>query len=113
MFFLSILVELIVAFLLIVVILLQSSKGGGLAGSFGGGQVGTVFGVRRTADFLSRATTILATTFIVLSLIINIFFVSSPTSNIESVIQRGTPSAVPTPLPPRSLPAAAPTQTKK
>ena len=47
----------ITAVLLIIVILMQSSKGGGLAGTFGGaGNMGAMFGARRTADFLSRAT---------------------------------------------------------
>ena len=57
MYNLLIFISIVVAVLLIIVVLLQSSKGGGLAGSFGGvGQFGTVFGTRRTADFLSRAT---------------------------------------------------------
>ena len=67
-------VEILVSVVLVLVILMQNSKGGGLAGSFGGGNIGTVFGVRRTADFLTRATTILATVFIVLTLVINVFF---------------------------------------
>jgi preprotein translocase subunit SecG len=83
-------VEVLVSILLILVVLMQSSKGGGLAGTFGGGQVGMVFGVRRTADFLTRATQILAATFIVLSLLINIFFLPRPAASTESVIQRGS-----------------------
>jgi len=51
---------------LILVVLLQSSKGEGLAGSaFGGGVSGAVFGGRGAASFLSRATTVLAITFMV------------------------------------------------
>src|SRR5512146_482821 len=83
-------IEVIVSVLLMLVVLMQSSKGGGLAGTFGGGSVGMVFGVRRTADFLTRATQILAATFIVLSLLINIFFLPRPTGATESVIQRGS-----------------------
>ena len=104
-------IELIVSILLVVVILMQSSKGGGLAGSFGGSNFGTVFGVRRTADFLTRATTILATTFIVLALLINIFFLPGKgTSSRESVIQSGQASVPPSQLPPQAqpLPANAP-----
>ena len=73
-------IEVVVSILLMLVVLMQSSKGGGLAGTFGGGSVGMVFGVRRTADFLTRATQILAGTFIVLSLLINIFFLPRPTT---------------------------------
>jgi preprotein translocase subunit SecG len=47
----------IIAILLMIIVLMQSSKGGGLAGTFGGaGNMGSMFGTRRTADFLSRAT---------------------------------------------------------
>ncbi len=109
MFGILISLEIIVSIVLMVVILMQSSKGGGLAGSFGGSAVGTVFGVRRTADFLSRATTILATIFIVLSLITNIFFLPGRRGSSDSIIQRGAPTTgTPQPLPPVSAPAAGP-----
>src|SRR5262245_66104651 len=81
-------IEIIVSILLMIVILMQSSKGGGLAGSFGTGGMGTVFGVRRTADFLSRSTTYLAVVFLGLSLIINIFFLPGKQEGRESIIQR-------------------------
>jgi preprotein translocase subunit SecG len=108
MFGVLVTLEILISILLMVAILMQSSKGGGLAGSFGGGSVGTVFGVRRTADFLSRATTILATIFIALCLIINIFFLPGKSANTESVIQRGSaPTSVPVPRPPASNPTPA------
>jgi preprotein translocase subunit SecG len=108
MFGLMVSIELIVSILLIIVILMQSSKGGGLAGSFGGGSMGTVFGVRRTADFLSQATTILASVFIGLCLVTNIFFLPGSKDTRESVIQRGiNPTSVPRPSPPRATPAPA------
>lgn len=107
MFNVLIVIELIVSSLLMVVILMQSSKGGGLAGSFGGGTMGTVFGVRRTADFLSRTTSILAAIFIGLCLIANMFFLPTTSKTAESIIQRGTPTSVPPPVAPRSLPAAS------
>jgi protein translocase SecG subunit len=55
MYMFALFIELIVSILLMVAILMQSSKGGGLAGSFGGSNIGAVFGVRRTSDFLSDA----------------------------------------------------------
>jgi len=59
----------VVCFALTIVILLQSSKGGGLAGAFGGGGgMGAVFGGRGAATFLSRVTTVLATTFLLIAL---------------------------------------------
>jgi preprotein translocase subunit SecG len=100
MFWLLIGIEIIVAVLIIIAVLMQSSKGGGLAGTFGGGQMGTMFGVRRTADFLSKFTSGLAVAFIVLSLVINIFFLPSRTTTKESIIQ-GNTGTVPPPLPPQ------------
>jgi preprotein translocase subunit SecG len=102
MFTFLIVIEVIISIVLILVILMQSSKGGGLAGTFGGGNVGMVFGVRRTADFLIRATQILAGTFIVLSLVINIFFLPRSV-NTQSVLEHsGVPqkSALTRELPP-------------
>jgi preprotein translocase subunit SecG len=100
-------IEIIIAILLIITVLMQSSKGGGLAGTFGGGQMGTMFGVRRTADFLSKFTSGLAAAFIILSLVINIFFLPSRTTKSESVIQ-GSSSSVPPPLPPQKQQPAQP-----
>lgn len=117
MFWFLITLLVITCVLLIVVVLMQASKGGGLAGTFGGGSVGMVFGVRRTSDFLIRATQILAGTFLVLSLLTNLFFLPRGT-NAESVIQKGiapeqapatTPQLPPTQAPvPESAPVPAP-----
>ncbi|MEK7263383.1 MAG: preprotein translocase subunit SecG, partial [Bacteroidota bacterium] len=79
MFTLLLIIEFIVSFLLTIVILMQASKGGGLAGVMGGSQAGTMFGVRRTADFLSKSTTILASVFIGLCIVINLFFLPGKT----------------------------------
>jgi len=98
-------VQIVVSVLLILVILMQSSKGGGLAGTFGGGQVGMMFGVRRTADFLIRSTQVLGAIFILLSLVINLFFLRPSTSTTESVIQRSGADRGLTPqLPPQATP---------
>ncbi|MGA9365287.1 MAG: preprotein translocase subunit SecG [Bacteroidota bacterium] len=112
MFGILVSVEVIVSILLIVVVLMQSSKGGGLAGTFGGAQIGTVFGVRRTADFLGKITTILAGIFLVLSLVIN-FLLPNRMQSSESILQRGVaPRQVPPPQLPAqtSSPAATPQQ---
>ncbi|MBS4029596.1 MAG: preprotein translocase subunit SecG [Ignavibacteriales bacterium] len=93
MFTLLLIIEIIVSFLLIVAVLMQASKGGGLAGVMSGGQVGTMFGVRRTADFLSKATTWLAVMFVGLCLVMNLFFLPTQSTNQESVIQEGAPAS--------------------
>ncbi|MFP4469890.1 MAG: preprotein translocase subunit SecG [Bacteroidales bacterium] len=49
---------LIVAVLIVLVVLVQNSKGGGLASNFAGSN--QYMGVRRTADFLEKATWTLA-----------------------------------------------------
>jgi len=89
MFTVLIVLEVIISVLLVLVVLMQSSKGGGLAGTFGGGSVGVVFGVRRTSDFLIRGTQILAGAFLVLALVINIFFLPRGGTGEGSVLQQG------------------------
>ncbi len=87
MYDLLMLVSILVALVLIIAVLMQSSKGGGLAGSFGGtGTFGTVFGTRRTADFLSKTTWWLGGMLLVLALVINLFFLK-PSSETKSIIQ--------------------------
>jgi preprotein translocase subunit SecG len=85
-----VILEILVSILLMAVVLMQSSKGGGLAGTFGGASAGfgNMFGVRRTADILSRMTTILGTVFIVLALFINLFFLpNKATKEQKSFLQ--------------------------
>ena len=57
---------LIACFLLGLVVLVQNSKGGGLASNFASSN--QFMGVRKTADFLEKATWILAVALLVLSL---------------------------------------------
>jgi preprotein translocase subunit SecG len=58
---------LIVCVLLVLVVLVQNSKGGGLAANFAGST--QVMGVRKTADFLEKATWTLAGALLVLSVL--------------------------------------------
>lgn len=73
------------------VVLMQSSKGGGLAGTFGGpGEMGAIFGVRRTADFLMKTTWVLAISLMLFAIVINLVALpsSSQQKMKESVIQK-------------------------
>jgi len=90
MYSILILLAMIVAVLLIVIVLLQSSKGGGLAGTFGGANMGSMFGARRTSDFLSKSTWWLAGALGILAIVINLFFLpgKATSEQRESVIQR-------------------------
>jgi preprotein translocase subunit SecG len=72
MYGLLLVIFILVCLFQIVVILLQSSKGGGLAGAFGGASMGTVFGGRGAATFLSKVSAVLATIFMLLSLILGL-----------------------------------------
>jgi preprotein translocase subunit SecG len=60
----------IACILLILVVLVQNSKGGGLASNFSASS--QVMGVRKTADFLEKATWTLATALLALSLLASI-----------------------------------------
>jgi len=87
----------IAAVLLILTVLMQSSKGGGLAGTFGGaGNMGAMFGSRRTADFLSTATWWLAGIVAILAIVINLFFLPGKvTQEQKSIIQQTGRQTVP------------------
>ncbi len=56
----------IVCILMILIVLMQNSKGGGLTSTFSGGN--QVMGVKKTSDFLEKATWTLAVALLVLSL---------------------------------------------
>jgi preprotein translocase subunit SecG len=99
MYSLLAIVTVIAAILLVIIVLLQSSKGGGLAGISGGvNNIGTMFGSRRTADFLSKSTWWLGSFLLGLPIIINIFFLPGQTTSDEreSIIQSGQEQTVPT-----------------
>jgi preprotein translocase subunit SecG len=65
MFLMLSIIILFICALLLMVVLVQNSKGGGLAANFSGSQI---MGVRRTADFLEKATWTLAAALVVLSI---------------------------------------------
>lgn len=97
MYTLLVFIAAVIAILLIVIVLLQSSKGGGLSGTFGGaGGAGQMFGTRRTADFLSRATWWLGGALAVLAIVINLFFLPGQTTQEQrSIIQESGQTNVP------------------
>ncbi len=78
-------IHVIVCLGMILVILLQAGKGGGLAGSVGGMMSGAnlAFGGRGTSDILTRATTVFAVLFMILSLTLSVYTLKS-SSGTES-----------------------------
>jgi preprotein translocase subunit SecG len=72
---------LITCVLLTLVVLVQNSKGGGLAANFGGSA--QIMGVRKTADFLEKATWYLAVFLLVLSLASILVIPRGVTSSVQ------------------------------
>lgn len=112
MYTLIIILTVIVSLLLIVVVLVQKSKGGGLASSFAGSN--QIMGVRRTNDFIEKATWTLAA-IIGLLAIVSVFVMPrnmvqsgsrvKPVNEVQTVT--GTEYATPVQAPAEEAPAAA------
>jgi preprotein translocase subunit SecG len=104
--FLSV-VQALVAALLVGVILIQKSEGGGLGV---GGSPSGFMSARGAADFLTRATTVLATLFVGLSIILAALAVRTTSGReIDASLARTAPAAPADPLAPvQSAPTAAP-----
>lgn len=68
MFTVLLVVHIVVAIVMVGLILLQHGKGADAGASFGAGAAGTVFGAAGSANFMTRATAILATVFFITSL---------------------------------------------
>jgi preprotein translocase subunit SecG len=82
---------LIASIFLILIVLVQNSKGGGLASGFSSSN--QIMGVRKTTDFLEKATWGLAGTVIALSILITAFIPRSRQVN-QSEIQQQVNDAV-------------------
>jgi preprotein translocase subunit SecG len=98
---------------LIGVILLQQGKGGDIANAFGGGGSQAVFGARAGATLLTRATSVLAALFVVLSLILTAWGQrgsGSVVGGIDAPAPAAPVAPVTTPTPAPSQPAGTPSQ---
>ena len=82
-------VHLIVAAMIVGLVLLQRGKGAEAGTGFGAGASGTVFGARGSANFLSRATGVLATVFFITSLALAYLSTqrTAPTSLLDAPAQ--------------------------
>jgi preprotein translocase subunit SecG len=91
----------------IMIVLVQNSKGGGLAANFT--SAGQSMGIRKTADFLEKATWTLAGSILLLCVVATATIPRGATterSRIENSIQNAVdPNAIPT------LPTAVPNET--
>jgi len=98
----------ITCILLILIVLVQNSKGGGLASNFQSSN--QIMGVRKTTDFLEKATWVLAGALLVLSIGGTAFIPRDARAGAKSAIQDQIENAVdPNQVP--SFPAPADTKT--
>jgi preprotein translocase subunit SecG len=101
------LIHFVVCIGLIVIVLLQADKGEGLAGAFGGGAAGTVFGERGGGGFIAKLTTGMAIIFMITSLIISIWLPKWEASSSSPSLS-SPPSSTPMGLPVPGMPAGVP-----
>ncbi len=98
-------VQALVAAALVGAILMQQSEGGGLGV---GGSPSGLMSARGAANFMTRATGILAVLFVVLSIVLAALAVETTQgSEIDTSLDRTIPAATPDPLAP-AAPAAVP-----
>lgn len=95
----------IVCILLILIVLVQNSKGGGLASNFQSSN--QIMGVRKTTDFLEKATWTLAGALLVLSIMGSAFIPRGQMTQEQSRVREQIETAVdPTQVP--NFPTTAP-----
>lgn len=98
----------ITCILLILIVLVQNSKGGGLASNFQSSN--QIMGVRKTTDFLEKATWVLAGALLILSIGGTAFIPRNANAGAQSAIKDQIQNAVdPNQVP--SFPAPADTKT--
>lgn len=102
-------VQALVAAALVGAILMQQSEGGGLGV---GGSPSGLMSARGAANFMTRATGILAVLFVVLSIVLAALAVETTQgSEIDTSLDRTIPAAAPDPLAPAAPAAVPPTGT--
>ncbi len=99
------------ALAIIGLVLLQHGKGADMGAAFGGGASGSVFGSTGSANFLSRATAILATVFFLTSMALTWFYAHKGGSKgiMTAPVTQQAPSTAPAtqiPVPSPDKPAA-------
>ena len=99
-------VHAVIAAALVGVILVQKSEGGGLG--MGGSPAG-LMSARGAADFLTRATSILGASFILLSIVLAVLAAQGRSTKIDTSLARGARATAPVlPAAPAGDPNAAP-----
>lgn len=104
MYTLFVILIVIAAILMIGIVLIQESKGGGLSSSFAG--YNQVAGVRKTTDFIEKATWVLAASMVVISIICAWV---APSTSADSSVMEGIENPITNP---NNLPGFGASQTK-
>ena len=104
MYTLFVILIVIAAVLMIGLVLIQESKGGGLSSSFAG--YNQVAGVRKTTDFIEKATWVLAASMVVISIICAWV---APSTSADSSVMEGIENPITNP---NNLPGFGASQTK-
>jgi preprotein translocase subunit SecG len=115
---LVIVVHVLVALAIIGLVLLQHGKGADMGSGFGGGASSSLFGATGSANFLSRATAVLAAVFFALSLLLTYFAAQKPRTSggvMDTVKEQPAPKAPaeavqPAPASAPATPGSAPSQ---
>ena len=95
-------VHVLAALSIIGLVLLQHGKGADVGAAFGSGASGSVFGASGSANFLSRATAILAVVFFLTSLGLTVF-------STRTMVDKGVMATPPAPV--QSVPGQTPNPT--
>lgn len=110
MYYVISVLTIIVCIILVLVVLVQNSKGGGLASNFASSN--QVMGVRKTADFLEKATWVLAVSLLALSLLASLTIPRDGQVNRKSAMDKQISNTIdPTQGP--NIPQQTPDQTNQ
>lgn len=90
MFTFLLVVQAVIAATLVTVILMQKSEGGGLTS---GGSPSGLMSARGAADFLTRATAVLATMFVSLSIVLSVIAATRQSTTVDTSLARRAPIA--------------------
>ena len=90
--------QILSALVMIGLILMQHGKGADMGAAFGSGASGSLFGATGSANFLSRATAVLATVFFVTSL--SLAYIASSKPKTTGSVMQDAVNSTPVPVPP-------------
>jgi len=114
MYYVVVSLYVVICLLMLVVVLLQQGKGGDIAAAFGGSSSQTAFGARAGATFLTRATAVLATLFMLGAFLLGVLGHPGGGSVVSGVQgpAETAPASLPftgaTPTPPAASPSPTP-----